>query len=83
MENVVLKEERKRKMDNNKELLNKVLSMDYTELVPSRTFKGELYILNDEEFDMLRKHIKINDLDLLENNYDTIIISNIIFKKET
>jgi hypothetical protein len=64
-----------------KEALEKTLSMDYTQLVPSTTLKSELFLLTNDEFEQLRKHINISDYQMSENDYDTIIICNRIFKK--
>ena len=64
-----------------KEELEKTLSMDYTQLVPSTTLKSELFLLTNDEFEKLRKHINITDYQMSENDYDTIIICNRIFKK--
>ena len=64
-----------------KEALEKTLSMDYTQLVPSTTLKSELFLLTNDEFEKLRKHINITDYQMSENDYDTIIICNRIFKK--
>lgn len=64
-----------------KEALEKTLSMDYTQLVPSTTLKSELFLLTNDEFEKLRKHVNITDYQMSENNYDTIIICNRIFKK--
>lgn len=64
-----------------REVLEKTLSMDYTQLVPSTTLKSELFLLTNDEFEQLRKHINITDYQMGENDYDTIIICNIIFKK--
>jgi hypothetical protein len=64
-----------------KEALEQILSMDYTQLVPSKTFKSELFLLTNDEFEQLRKHINITDYQISENDYDTIIIWNRIFKK--
>lgn len=63
-----------------KEALEKTLGMDYTQLTPSTTMKSELFLLTNDEFDQLRKHIKISNYQMSENNYDTIIICNRIFK---
>jgi hypothetical protein len=65
-----------------KEVLEQVLGMDFTKLVPSQTFKSELFLLTNDEFEQLRKHMNFSDLQMSENNYDTIIIGNRIFKKE-
>ena len=64
-----------------REVLEKTLSMDYTQLVPSTTLKSELFLLTNDEFEQLRKHINITDYQMSENDYDTIIICNRIFKK--
>lgn len=64
-----------------KEALEKALSMDYIKLVPSTTLKSELFLLTNDEFEQLRKHINISDYQMSENDYDTIIICNRIFKK--
>ena len=64
-----------------KETLEKILSMDNKQLVPSRTMKSELFLLTNEEFDKLRTHIKISDYSMSENDYNTIIINNLIFRK--
>lgn len=65
----------------NKEALEKVLNMDYTQLVPSTILKSELYFLTNDEFEELRKHMNITDYQMSENDYNTIIICNQIFKK--
>lgn len=65
-----------------KTILEEVLKMDYTELVPSKTLKSELILLTDDEFEKLRIHNKITDYEISENDYDTIIIGNKIFKKQ-
>ena len=59
-----------------REVLEKTLSMDYTQLVPSTTLKSELFLLTNDEFEQLRKHINITDYQMSENDYDTIIICN-------
>ncbi len=64
-----------------KEALEKTLGMDYTQLVPSTTMKSELFLLTNDEFEQLRKYINISDYQMSENDYDTIIICNRIFKK--
>jgi hypothetical protein len=64
-----------------KEALEQTLSMDYTKLVPSTINKSELFLLTNDEFEQLRKHMNISDYQMSENNYDTIIICNRIFKK--
>ena len=64
-----------------REALEKTLSMDYTQLVPSTTLKSELFLLTNDEFEQLRKHINITDYQISEDDYDTIIICNRIFKK--
>lgn len=64
-----------------KEALEQTLGMDYTQLVPSKTLKSELFLLTNDEFEQLRKHINITDYQMSENDYDTIIICNRIFKK--
>jgi hypothetical protein len=63
-----------------KEVLEQTLSMDYTKLVPSTIYKSELFLLTNDEFEQLRKHMNISDYQMSENNYDTIIICNRIFK---
>jgi hypothetical protein len=64
-----------------KEVLEQTLGMDYTKLVPSTINKSELFLLTNDEFEQLRKHMNISDYQMSENNYDTIIICNRIFKK--
>jgi hypothetical protein len=64
-----------------KEALEQTLSMDFTKLVPSTINKSELFLLTNDEFEQLRKHMNISDYQMSENNYDTIIICNKIFKK--
>ena len=63
------------------EVLNKILGRDYTELVPSTILNSDQHILNSDEFDILRKHLRISEYKISENNYNTIIIGNLIFKK--
>jgi len=46
------------------------------EIFASRAFKSEFFLINDNEFDKLKKH-----LDLEYSKCDTIIIGNYIFKK--
>jgi hypothetical protein len=67
---------------NKEEALEKVFKIDYTQLVPSTLFKSEIYFLTIEEFEQLRKHMEISDIQMSVNNYDTIIISNMIFKNQ-
>jgi hypothetical protein len=67
---------------NKEEALEKVFKIDYTQLVPSTLFKSEIYFLTIEEFEQLRKHMEISDYQMSVNNYDTIIISNMIFKNQ-
>lgn len=70
------------KNENKKEdILNNVFNTDRYKLVPSSTSKSDLFILTNDEFDKLRKHIGISDYSFEQNEYDTIIIQNIIFKK--
>jgi hypothetical protein len=64
-----------------KEVLEQTLGMDYTKLVSSTINKSELFLLTNDEFEQLRKHMNISDYQMSENNYDTIIICNKIFKK--
>lgn len=64
-----------------KEALEQTLGMDYTQLIPSTSMKSELFLLTNDEFEKLRKHINITDYQIVENDYDTIIICNRIFKK--
>jgi len=64
-----------------KEALEQTLSMDFTKLVPSTINKSELFLLTNDEFEQLRNHMNISDYQMSENNYDTIIICNRIFKK--
>jgi hypothetical protein len=64
-----------------KEALEQTLSMDFTTLVPSTINKSELFLLTNDEFEQLRNHMNISDYQMSENNYDTIIICNKIFKK--
>jgi hypothetical protein len=64
-----------------KEALEQTLSMDFTKLVPSTINKSELFLLTNDEFEQLRNHMNISDYQMSENNYDTIIICNKIFKK--
>jgi hypothetical protein len=64
-----------------KEVLEQTLSMDFTKLVPSTINKSELFLLTNDEFEQLRNHMNISDYQMSENNYDTIIICNKIFKK--
>lgn len=63
----------------NKKALEEALSMDYSQLVPSKLFKSELFFLTHDEFEILSKHI--TDGRVSEDDYDTIIICNRIFKK--
>jgi hypothetical protein len=64
-----------------KEVLEQTLGMDFTKLVPSTINKSELFLLTNDEFEQLRNHMNISDYQMSENNYDTIIICNKIFKK--
>ena len=61
-------------------MIDKILATDPFKLVPSTSFKGDIYFLSKTEFEQLRKHISISDYTMNENNYDTIIIGNMIFK---
>ena len=65
----------------NKEILNKILGYELNELAPSSVYKSELFILSEDEFEILRKHMEVRDIDMAEQDYDTIKIWNIIFKK--
>ena len=70
------------KNENKKEnIIEGFLNTDSFKLTPSTITKSELFILTNDEFDKLRKHIGISDYSLTENGYDTIIIQNKIFKK--
>lgn len=60
--------------------LEEILAIDPFKLTPSTSFKGDLYFLSKTEFEKLRKHISISDYSMSENEYDTIIIANMIFK---
>lgn len=64
-----------------KEALEKTLSMDYTQLVPSTTMKSELFLLTNDEFNQLYEHMKGSKYRMEEEGWDTIIICNTIFKK--
>ena len=63
-----------------RKVLEKILNMDYTQLVPSSTFKSELFLLTNEEFNELYEHMKYSKTGI-KDGYDTIIIGNRIFKK--
>ena len=63
-----------------KEALEQILGVDYTQLIPSTSMKSELFILRNDEFEKLRKHINITDYHMVANDYNTIIICNRIFK---
>lgn len=65
-----------------KDVLKKILETPWEKLPNTTTFKGELFLLQKNEFEKLRKHIGISDISLNENNYDTIIIGNIICKRQ-
>lgn len=66
------------KNENKKEdIIESLLNED----IPSTIIKTELFMVTNDEFDKLRKHIGISDYSLSENGYDTIIIQDKIFKK--
>jgi hypothetical protein len=71
----------KNTMETN-DALKQILETPWEELPRRTTFKSELFLLQKNEFDNLRKHISISDLSIDENNWDTIIIGNKIFKKQ-
>lgn len=65
------------------ENIEELLKIDNTQLVPSKIFKSELSLLSNEDFEKLRKHMCISDYQMSESGYDTIIISNKIFKRSS
>jgi hypothetical protein len=64
------------------EAIERFLSEHPINYVPVKTSKSELFLLTNEEFDKLRKHLEISDYQISENGYDTITIQNYIFKKQ-
>jgi len=65
-----------------KSILEKVLEMNPLGL-NSKSFRGEMLLLSDDEFDTLRKHIGITDIEMIMHSYNTIIIGNYVFKDST
>lgn len=59
------------------EILEKVLSKEFTELVPVSFYEGNVYNLNSVEFYNLRKHLNLNYSNL--NSYNIITIENNTF----
>lgn len=51
------------------------LSYSYEQLVPLTAFKGDIILLTQDEFEILKKHVMLTD-----NDIDIIKISNQIFK---
>lgn len=65
-------------METKEEILEKIFKI---ENVASRTFKSELILLTSEEFNKLRNHVYMSEVNMEERGYDTIIVDNLIFKK--
>ena len=63
-------------------MLEEVLKKDYIELVPSQMFKGDISVLNNDDFEKLRKHMNISDYSMSENEYNVIKIGNLLFIKQ-
>lgn len=63
-------------------MLEEVLKKDYMELVPSQMFKGDISVLNNDDFEKLRKHMNISDYSMSENEYNVIKIGNLLFIKQ-
>lgn len=62
-----------------KEVLEKILSIDFTQLTPSTIMKSELYLLTNDEFAQLYEHIRGSKYRMEEEGWNTIIIGNMIF----
>jgi hypothetical protein len=56
------------------------LGLNPGKLVPSKTFKSDLVLLDKKEFDLLHSHI---NSEMNKHEWDTIIIANTIFKKRS
>jgi hypothetical protein len=72
-------------MINKEEFLNKYeldLGIDYTKLVPTSILKTKLYLMHINDFEELRKYMNISDYNMVENDWDTIIIGNRIYKRD-
>lgn len=63
------------------EKLKAILTIDHNILVSSY-YKSELIMLDDDQFEQLRKHMNISDYEMHESNSDTIIIGSTILKKQ-
>lgn len=72
-------------MDKN-DILKELHSKDFTELVPSTMFIGEVHVLTSDEFTKLQQHISGSiNYDAYDdyNQYNVIKISNLVFIKES